>query len=151
MSNFVKPLDEVFNIESEHNGFDDYEMVPESALPATTPQEPAPYVRDEDDIETDRKLDEVYNEAKKTFQNQMSYTEIIEPRYAARNAEVAATFLNIALAAATSKARVKTDRKRANTFIPGMGSTKITNNTVVATREEILRMIDVDGTKKEIK
>ena len=42
------------------------------------------------------------------------------------------------------------DRKRTNAFVPGMGQ-KITNNTIVATRDEIMRMIDIDNNKKDLK
>ena len=87
-----------------------------------------------------------------TFQNQTAYTEIVEPRYAARNAEVAANYLNIALAAANSRAKVKTDRKRANqAFVPYANGGKTTNNIVIADRNQILKMIDIDGQAKELK
>jgi hypothetical protein len=58
--------------------------------------------------------------------------------------------LNLALQAVASKTRAKADRKRTSAFIPGMGG-KVTNNTIVATREEIMRMISVDADHKEIK
>lgn len=144
------PLDDLFDIADEeiadHNEITEYDQVPASDVIATQ-QEPQ---KDQEDIENDARFDEVYTAAKDAFDNQMAYTEIIEPRYAARNAEVAANFLNLALQAASAKARVKSDRKRATAFIPGAGS-KVTNNTIVATREEILRMISVDAEHKEIK
>lgn len=146
------PLDDLFDIADEEmadeNELMEYDQVPSSSV-AVQPQTPE---KDEDDIENDARFDEVYTAAKEAFDNQMAYTEIIEPRYAARNAEVAANFLNLALQAASAKARVKSDRKRAAAFIPGMGAnSKVTNNTIVASREEILRMISVDADTKEIK
>jgi hypothetical protein len=130
---------------------DSYDEAPASEIMAAQQANaPAVVEKDEEDIENDARFDEVYTAAKDAFDNQMAYTEIIEPRYAARNAEVAANFLNLALQAASAKARVKSDRKRATAFIPGAGS-KVTNNTIVATREEILRMISVDAEHKEIK
>jgi len=144
------PLDDLFDISedemAEDNAMMEYEQAAETAL-TTTPPVPE---KDEEDVENDQRFDEVYTAAKDAFDNQMAYTEIIEPRYAARNAEVAANFLNLALQAASAKARVKSDRKRATAFIPGMGG-KVTNNTIVATREEILRMISVDADTREIK
>ena len=107
-------------------------------------------IKDEDDIVIERKIDDVYDNAMQAFNNQTAYMEIIEPRYAARNAEVAANYLNIALAAANSRAKVKSDRKRTNqAFIPYGNQGKQTNNIIVANREEILKMLTVDSDKKE--
>jgi hypothetical protein len=142
------PLDELFDVEgSDRNEMVEYDQVSEQEVAAMAAPVDTP--KDAEDIEVDRKIDAVYDAALETFQNQMAYTEIIEPRYAARNAEVAASYLNIALQAAATRARVKGDRKRAGQFIPGMGG-KVTNNTIVATREEIMRMISVDADTKEV-
>lgn len=152
--NLIKdPLDELFDIDPGNRGGEvaEYDQISETELAElkATKNEPTDQ-KDAEDEEIEKKIDQVYDAALETFQNQMAYTEVIEPRYAARNAEVAATYLNIALQAANSRARVKIDRKRTNTFIPGMGN-KVTNNTIVATREEIMRMISVDADTKEIK
>lgn len=153
MTQMKNPLDDLFDIDDEMTSgteIDEYTQASEQEIAAlAAPQVPAVDTKDEEDVENDKRFDDVYNAAMDTFQNQMAYTEIIEPRYAARNAEVAANFLNLALQAASAKARVKSDRKRATAFIPGMGG-KVTNNTIVASREEILRMISVDADHKEI-
>jgi hypothetical protein len=157
MKPIKNPLDDLFDISDEEiadqNEMDSYDEAPASEIMAAQQASASTVVeKDEEDIENDARFDEVYTAAKDAFDNQMAYTEIIEPRYAARNAEVAANFLNLALQAASAKARVKSDRKRATAFIPGMGAgSKVTNNTIVATREEILRMISVDADHKEIK
>jgi len=151
------PLNDLFNIAddemADQNEMAAYEEAAAAdIIVAQQANAPAVVEKDEEDVENDKRFDEIYTAAKDAFDNQMAYTEIIEPRYAARNAEVAANFLNLALQAAATKARVKTDRKRATAFIPGMGAgSKVTNNTIVATREEILRMISVDADHKEIK
>lgn len=154
------PLEEMFNME-EGTTYDptsgvEFDIEQEYAMTDTqsvqvNATEPQPDIKDADDIETEKKIDEVYNSAITTFQNQIAYTEIIEPRYAARNAEVAATYLNIALAAATSKAKIKVDRKKVNQFIPFAQGNKTTNNLIVADRNEILKMITIDSEAKEIK
>ncbi len=148
---FKSPLDDVFGVENVEYE-DDFETTTEGAL--ATPGDAGavaeqPPEKDEEDKEIDRKIDEVYDAAIGAFQQQTAYLEIIEPRYAARNAEVAANYLNIALAAANSRAKVKTDRKRSGGFIPFKNQNP--NGTVVATREEIMRMITVDTDAKEIK
>ena len=141
---FENPLDNLFEIDdSLDRDESDYEV----ATVQNAPTEPTE--KDEEDVDTDQKIDAVYDAALEAYQNQTAMVELLEPRYAARNAEVAATYLNIALQAATSKARVKNDRKRVGQFIPG-ASNKITNNTIVASREEILRMITVDSEPKKL-
>ena len=146
---YTHPLEEILGIEagSTLDIESEYAVAPTSATPV-----PAVVEKDEEDAEVDKKIDTVYEAAMNAFKNQTDYTEIIEPRYAARNAEVAANYLNIALNAAATRARVKTDRKRASTFVPfGTGGGKTTNNLIVADRNEILKMIQVDGEKKELK
>ncbi len=152
------PLDEVFGIDSSKELRDPeqgYSMIegggqgfgPLAAAEATPP---APDVKDADDIIVEERLDEVYTVAMETFNNQSSMIEAIEPRYAARTAEVAAQYLKIALDAASTRARVKVDRKRTNQFVPFSGQGKGTTNVIVASRDDILRAITVDGTAKEI-
>lgn len=141
---FENPLDNLFEIDdSLERDESDYEVATVQNAPTD------PVEKDEEDVDTDKKIDAVYDAALEAYQNQTAMVELLEPRYAARNAEVAATYLNIALQAATSKARVKNDRKRVGQFIPG-ASNKITNNTIVASREEILRMITVDSEPKKL-
>ena len=144
----TNPLDELFQTAQETPPVE-YTQATEGELASLQSDASGPEI-DEDDKEIDKKIDQVYDAAYDTFQNQMAYTEIVEPRYAARNAEVAANYLNIALNAAAARARVKSDRKRNSTFVPYAGG-KTQNNVVVASREDIMRMISIDGEQKEIK
>lgn len=141
----ANPLDELFEIEQPAHDLTEYQSVTEGELaelqaPATAPD------ADPEDVEIDKKIDTVYDAAMDAFNQQTQYTEIVEPRYAARNAEVAANYLNIALNAAATRARVKTDRKKANTFVPYANKTQ--NNVVVASREDIMKMIAIDAETK---
>ena len=152
------PLEDVFNMEiggaplTPETNYENLANI-QSQLPAATPEEPTappPDLKDDDDLATDKRIDEVYNAAMATFNEQTAYTQIIEPRYAARNAEVAAQFLGLALNAATAKAKIKVDRKRTNAaFIPF--SNNRTQANIVADRNDILGMFTVDGEVKEIK
>ena len=148
------PLESVFGMEDGTVDIGaEYGMVEQPsggqlAQPDTAPVD----LKDADDVLIEKRIDDVYDNAMQAFQNQTAYMEIIEPRYAARNAEVAANYLNIALAAANSRAKVKTDRKRANqTFVPfnNQGG-KTTNNIIMANREDIIRMMTMDSEKKEM-
>lgn len=144
----INPLDELFQTASTATDITEYEQVTEGQLAQLQSPTPAPDT-DPDDAEIDKKIDTVYDAAIDTFNQQMQYAEIVEPRYAARNAEVAANFLNIALNAAAARARIKTDRKRASTFTPYAG--KKETNVVVASREDIMKMISIDAETKELK
>ena len=147
------PLESVFGMEEGTLSSDienDY-AIAEQAPQGQLTEAPLD-VKDEDDKLIEKRLDDLYEVALQTFQNQTAYLEVIEPRYAARNAEVAANYLNIALAAANSRAKVKSDRKRANqAFVPYANGGKTTNNLVIADRNDILKMINIDGITKEVK
>lgn len=144
----TNPLDELFNtLPTDLDDGDDYEVTSEGTL-ATIQGQEAPPEKDAEDKAIDSKIDDVYDAAIGAFNLQTQYTEIIEPRFAARNAEVAAGYLNIALNALSVRARVKGDRKKQAQFIP------FTNNkssgNVVASREDIMRMLSVDAETKKI-
>jgi hypothetical protein len=142
----VNPLDELFETE-EQVGMIEYEQATEGELAELQSDAPSPEI-DAEDIEINKKIDDIYTAAYDTFQNQMAYTEIVEPRYAARNAEVAANYLNIALNAASVRAKVKNERKKQAAFVPYTGNRK--DGTVVASREEIMKMISVDAEMKKV-
>lgn len=147
------PLESVFGMDEGTVDIGaEYGMVEQPAGELVQADGPPVDHKDEDDVLIEKRIDDVYDNAMQAFQNQTAYMEIIEPRYAARNAEVAANYLNIALAAANSRAKVKTDRKRANqSFVPfsNQGG-KTTNNIIMANREDILRMMTMDSDKKEL-
>lgn len=143
----VNPIDAIFDFQQE-NDEHKYQQVTEGEL-AEMAEVPQPPEKDQDDVEIDKKIDTIYDSALDAYNTQTAYTEIIEPRYAARNAEVAAQYLNIALNAAATRARVKGDRKRNSQFVPYAAGAK-TGGVVVASREEIMRLISVDAEVKKI-
>ena len=147
----VNPLDELFNTSPTRQDDDEYEQITEGELAAmAAPADEVPPEKDDEDIEIDKKIDMVYDSAVNAFQELTAYTQVIEPRYAARNAEVSANYLTIALNAAATRARVKGDRKKTAAFVP-YAQGKGQNNVVVASREDIMRMITIDAEVKEIK
>ena len=128
------PIDDSFEL-SETDDEEGYLAVPQSEI------QPPAVVDDVEDKEITGKINEIYDNAMQAYQNQTAYIEIMEPRYAARNAEVAANYLNTALNAVALRARVKNEKRKASSaFIPykhGGGG----GNIVVADRNEILRMM----------
>ena len=92
MKPLTHPLDDLFDI--EQSGNDLIPVMPDQSalsIPEGQPQQPE---KDAEDLETDAKIDTVYTSALETFKRQIEYTDIIEPRYAARNVSVAALCLN---------------------------------------------------------
>lgn len=138
------PLTTVFNIES-NTDIQEYQETTEGAI--ATVNNTAE--KDAEDIIIDKNIDEVYNLALSAYKDQTEMIQIIEPRYMARNAEVAANYLNIALNAISTRAKVKGDRKRTETFVPYQN--KFQQNVVVANRETLLQMLSIDNEMKEIK
>lgn len=136
------PLDVLFDTIQDFDADDQYETVSEGTL-ATIDGQEAPPEKDEEDILIDGKIDVVYEAAMDAFNTQTAMIEAIEPRYAARNAEVAAGYLSIALNAASVRAKVKGDRKKQAQFIPFTNNKA--NGNVVASREDIMKMLAVDA------
>lgn len=143
----TNPLDELFNtLPTDFERDDEYVPMNEGELAVAqgTPEVPE---KDAEDLEIDAKIDTVYTAAIDAFNTQTAYLEVIEPRYAARNAEVAANYLNIALNAASVRAKVKGDRKKSAAFVPF--SNNKTSGSVVASREDIMRMLAIDADVKD--
>ena len=137
------PLEETFGLDGSYNS-DPLEGTDLTTIEddqyAIVPQQAAPDQPDEEDKEINKKIDTIYGEAMTAYQNQTAFVEILEPRYAARNAEVAANYLNTALNAVALRAKVKNERKKAaGGFVPYANQT--TNNVVVADRNQLLKMM----------
>lgn len=144
------PLEQAFNMSEDFDIEEEY-GVAEQQKQDTAPTEPPVDHKDADDVLIEQRIDEIYTVAIDAFKAQQEYLEVIEPRYAARNAEVAANYLNIALSAVNSRSKAKTDRKRANqSFVPYANGGKTTNNVLIADRNEILKMISMDGSVKQL-
>jgi hypothetical protein len=111
---------------------------------------------DDKDVEIEKQYQEVYDAALTAYDAQMDDIGVIDPKFRARNGEIAVTFLNTALAAAKEKANLKIHRDKmsvnvkTNTVVGGENNT-VTNNTqvIVADRNELLKMMmDAQGKSK---
>ena len=139
--------DNVIDVENTANG-----VVPaEDSYIMTTAQavNPQGYQDDEEDKAISMKIDDVYDKSIDAFEELTAYTQIIEPRYAARNAEVAAGYLKIALDAASVRAKVKGDKTKSAPFIPFSNQNSGTQNIVVADRNDLLKMMSGKGNNNE--
>lgn len=151
MRKFEDPLETVFDIQTSDeikaedtmHGVvpvdDDYGM-------ATLQPNPEGHQDDAEDLAISSKMDDVYDKALGAFEEQTAYIQVIEPRYAARNAEVAAQYLKIALDAVSTRANVKRDKKKNAQYVPFNNSGSGNQNVIVADRNDLLKMIN-DGKK----
>ena len=141
------PLEEAFGLETTYNS-DSLEGTDLTAIEddqyAIVPQQTTPVEDDEEDKKINAKIDNIYDAAMEAYDNQTAFVEILEPRYAARNAEVAANYLNTALNAVALRAKVKNEKRKSGAgFVPYASNT--TNNVVVADRNQLLRMMGEKG------
>lgn len=131
------PLESVFNIESGSISFNDQELMipePSQTLIATTEKE-----KDQEDQEIDDNIKKIFDAAMDAYENQTAFTEIVEPKFAARNAEVAAQYLALALNATALKAKTKNEKRKNQQFVPFNNTT---NNVIITDRNKLLDMID---------
>lgn len=97
---------------------------------------------DEKDNEIEGQMQEVYDAAMSAFEQQSMDSEVIEPKYRARNQEVAVQFLNTALSAVKEKSSLKQHKDRINIDrVKAAKAGTTNNNLIVADRNEILKHI----------
>ena len=134
------PLENVFNMDS---GTMDFSVFSDSQEMMSQPdiQAPIPYVEDEEDLEIKEDIKRVFTTAMEAYANQAELSEIVEPRFAARNAEVAGSFLTTALNAISLKAKIKENKIKRSSGLPIAGPNISNSNVIVADRNSILEMI----------
>lgn len=122
------PLEDVFDIERGTT-----EVITEEI---STPLVVSPVVSyDEKDLEIEQQFQEVYDAAMTSFADQAGLLTQ-DPKFSARNMEVANAFLNTALAAAKEKASLKLGKEKNTTQAP-----KTVNNNLIMDRNELLKMM----------
>jgi hypothetical protein len=133
------PLEEVFDLDSGSTY--DLVEVEDNYMSVNEEQVNKEYEDDTEDKEINEKIETIYSAAMDAYENQTAMVEIMEPRYAARNAEVAANYLNTALNAVALKSKNKIEKRKTKSFIPFGGNTITNSNVVVSDRNSILEMI----------
>jgi hypothetical protein len=129
------PLETVFGMDSGTMSFgiDDTQQ---EVIPFV---QPTSIIDDEEDIGITADITEIYKQAMAAFSNQTELAEIVEPRFAARNAEVANQYLNTALNSVALKAKIKNEKRKNQPFTPSAINT--TNNIISCDRNALLDMI----------
>ena len=113
------PLEDVFDIE-ENTTVVPYKEVKTELVPHET--------FDGKDKEIEEQLQDIYDMSLEAFENQQEESDTMEPKFRARNAEVAVQFLKTALEAVQSKSNLKQHKDKVTK--PAAGST--TNNLVLS-------------------
>lgn len=108
---------------------------------------------DEKDDEIEQKFDNLYYKALDAFEAQSELSEQVEGKYSARNAEVAAQFLNTALSAAKEQSTMKQHKDKITSQPAGGGEggggPVTNNNVIIEDRNTLLRNILGDAAQDE--
>jgi hypothetical protein len=95
-----------------------------------------------EDMHIDGQLECVHNTALIAFEKSSRMADEADPRFAARNAEVAAQYLNIALNAVNSRVDAKYKRNKVRMAAVKAGApSAVTNNVFIGDRNQLLREI----------
>jgi len=96
-----------------------------------------------EDLHIDGQLEGIHNAALGAFEHQSRMAQEVDPRFSARNAEVAAQYLNIALNAVNSRVDSKFKRQKIRIAKKTAGAPgTVNNNVIVADRNELLKLMN---------
>jgi hypothetical protein len=132
------PLEEVFDIEPGSTVIPHEERVPAELVEHHT--------YDDKDEEIEEQFQEVYDYAMENFENVTSSIEGLEGKYKARNHEVSANYLNIALQAAREKQNMKSMKDKLEQASQNGPAGLASNGGVTMTHQEVLQMISQAAT-----
>ena len=96
---------------------------------------------DSKDREIEEQFQEIYDSAMDAYEQQATDAEAIEPKYRARNQEVAVQYLNAALNAAKEKAGLKQFKDKLAAASKPQGPKTLNQNLIVADRNDLLKQI----------
>lgn len=132
------PIEDVLDIEP---GTTLYPVVESQPTPVTVSQD-----YDDTDREITEQFQEVYDVAMDAYETQAADMQTIEPKYRARNQEVAVQYLNAALNAAKEKSTVKMFKDKLNVKAAKAGGVRIKDsNVIVADRNDVLKEMMQNG------
>lgn len=95
-----------------------------------------------EDLHIDGQLEGIHNAALVAFEHQSRMAQEVDPKFSARNAEVAAQYLNIALNAVNSRVDSKFKRQKIRLAKQTAGAPQtVNNNVIVADRNELLKLM----------
>ena len=93
-----------------------------------------------EDLKLQAQMDTIHSAAMGAFNQQQALSQQVDPKFSARNSEVAAQFLNIALTSVSARAKAKNDRQKIRIAREvTKGPNTVNNNLIVASRNDILK------------
>jgi Lon protease-like protein len=131
------PLEEIFDIE-ESTTVVPYKEVKTDLVPHE------PY--DPKDGEIEEQFQELYDMALEAFENQQEESDVIDPKYRARNAEVAVQYLKTALEAAREKRQLKEHKDK---IVTKQTTGNTVNNNLITSHTDLLDAISDAIEKKD--
>jgi len=106
-----------------------------------------------EDLKLDAQLTTVHIAAMEAFEAQHALSQQVDPKFSARNSEVAAQYLNIALDSVKTRGDLKYKRQkiRIATNVDGSSRTPTQNNLIIADRNDVLRSLFSQDFEKTLK
>jgi len=106
-----------------------------------------------EDLKLDSQLSTVHKAAMDAFEAQHAIAQTVDPKFSARNSEVAAQYLNIALDTVKTRGDLKYKRNkiRIATNPETAGKSPTQNNLIIADRNDVLRSLFNQDFEKTIK
>jgi hypothetical protein len=128
------PMEDIFEIEEGTTLVERVETIPTPLAPI---QE-----YDVKDNEIEKQFQEVYDAAMTAFEITSESVQQVEPKFRARNEEVAVQYLTAALSAASQKAALKQHKDKVSiTKVKATTPNTVNNNLIVSDRNELLKQI----------
>lgn len=97
-----------------------------------------------EDLKIDSQIDSIHAAAMNAFNAQSRLVDQVDPKFAARNAEVAAQYLKIALDSVGTRVDAKFKRAKIRSD-KNQGPRSVQNNLIVADRNELLKNLFEKG------
>lgn len=129
-------LEDIFDIES---GTTISTVQPHSTEIVSTNDVDTSSLINEEDRAVSQQLSTIYGYAIDAFEQQTQMVQEVDPKFAARNAEVAAQYLTIALNSVNTRATIRQNKLKLKS--DGTNPNTVNNNLIVADRNEILKML----------
>ena len=135
------PLEQIFDIEpgSTISKVQPVEQTQQTTEIVSTNDHDTASLINEEDTAVSSQLATIYGYAIDAFEQQTQMVQEVDPRFAARNAEVAAQYLNIALNSVETRAKIRHNKLKLK--VDGGTPNTVNNNLIVADRNEILKML----------
>jgi len=133
------PMEDIFDIEKGTTVVERVETLPTPLVPMEE--------YDEKDDEIEKQFQEVYDAAMTAFEITSESVQQVEPKFRARNEEVAVQYLSTALQAANAKSSLKMHKDKVSVTKTKASTPNTVNNNLIVDRNDLLKQILAKGDK----